>query len=763
MNAPAAAPLTPASPDAAMRKTRQKNSEQLARQVAAGDPFARRKLNENSPELQDLVEDWHQRFLETRALNPSSRDRVDYPRFGMLAEIMSRTPVRIYDLPELKARCNTAFVEPTGRMFISDEFFRKLVTEQEAGQHSLFFIFCHEAEHLRRLHLQRMLEYPNELANRAQDVRINLDVALVLAMDDLLENPKYGQSSAARRINQSNPSSIDTALRDFYENLGESAKIGMAMTYEARAKWGDMSEGSIAAQMYKEHQEKPPGEDHEFSFIDLCEAVAQDMDAIAHSARGKKDATTDATATGLAVAVRATGKARGRSKPADIEAIVADLAPLQQSGAMLDRDLYHDGLQNSALNKGAGVPSTSTGDPFIDTLKPSLRSKVLLDTLDMVLNPSQGGDAPDLEGGLRVRDLDLPSSAKNPGQQQGEPGQSSTPAANVNRADEHVISTEELAAILNKAGLGDVADKLGYNDLAKVGQETVAAKDGVASAVNKASEDMMRVGAGYPGGHMVDYAVAQMNDLYRPVLTWKVAVQRVIDEAGRNSRFDFDEPWMVYSAEPADIGVDSIDDIPYQGSFVPGSVQRPLILVEIDTSGSVDDAMLKRFVTEAINMARESDNGESSPEIVILFADTVVRGEPLFINEENYQEFIRNGVNYGGRGGTNFTASIQHAFEMFKEGGVLEGRRLDALVYFTDTFDSPPEQAAIEDAAFDANMNRLPTMLFLAPKECFNEAFRDGVAPYADTIFFDTKQLLEVDLEDAEAGIEQREQRRVRP
>ena len=183
---------------------------------------------------------------------------------------------------------------------------------------------------------------------------------------------------------------------------------------------------------------------------------------------------------------------------------------------------------------------------------------------------------------------------------------------------------------------------------------------------------------------------------------------------------------------------------------MPGKEQKPLIFVPIDTSGSVDDAMLKRFVTEAINMARKVSRGVA-PDVVIVFADTVARGAPVFINEKNYKQFLEKGIDYGGRGGTSFQASLENLFELVKPGSKsgYAKRNIDAIIYMTDTGDSVPDAYRLLTKAMECGMKKLPTTLFLAPKSCFNDSFQAGIKKWADILYFDTapghKQTVKLD------------------
>lgn len=316
------------------------------------------------------------------------------------------------------------------------------------------------------------------------------------------------------------------------------------------------------------------------------------------------------------------------------------------------------------------------------------------------------------------------------------------------------MDAEKLVQILQDAGVnGETLKKLGYDDLDKLKEETAASRDGVAAAINKASEDQMRLGSRYPGGHLLNYAKAQMLDFFKPVLSWEMTLKKLMESMGKGQRHDPMEPWTIYHVDAADMGFKNQRDVPFMGSMVPGRAQKPLFFGLHDTSGSVDDAMLKRFITEGINMSRRMSRG-NAPDVAHIFVDTIARGEPLYITEKNYQQLLSSGISYGGRGGTNFQSGIENAFELVKPGAKrtpYSGRTIDALAYFTDTGDQAPDPVRLLAKARACGMKKLPTIIFIAPKACYNESFKKAIEGWASIVYFDAtpnataKQKIDVD------------------
>ena len=740
------------------------------------DPFYRGRLNLHAGDLQEDVARRVEEFNQMTSIYVGGQ-RHDIRANGMLSDIVASTPVLIYDLPELKMRVNTAFVDTTGRMYICDTFYRKLAQEQDEGKDSLFFLFRHEAEHLRRLHLQRMMDIDHDVANEAQDIRINVDIITMAVGNAVAAKSKDGKVQY--------DSAFDDEVRAYIGNIGESLQGGCGLTFEAYEKYRGWSEERIAADIMKSRPPAPAQNEKqtEISFTELMEGAAQDSDILSslgaitgNSMPNTMPTQTGITAPDIAVAtlsktlsteLRAIGAARGKVNLQSLRDCMASLLGLMDTDEMTDRDLQHLNLQKTP---GTVVPSVQTKDTYVNELSPRERLMLAAKLLNMILNPKSGASAGASKGGLKVKDMDgmLGKSGGEPDPSQtpqGDPsGSDGSPDANVQHGGDHVMTAKEMADILNRNGLHETAAKLGYDDLKQISQEQQAAKQSVVAAINQASEDMMRVGPSrMPGGHMVDYAVARLNDFYKPVLTLRMAMKEAIEGCGKTLRFEEEEPWQPFYVDHEDMGLSSSADIPYQGSYISGGTQKPVVITMIDSSGSVDDSMLKRFGSEAVNFAKESQ-GETAPEVFVVFADTVARGKPIFIDENNVDEYLSSGLGYGGRGGTSFQASIENVFEMFRpdSGGPFEGRKLDALIYFTDSFDVVPNQSKLEAKAFDCGFNRLPTSLFLVPQSCYNEPFAKGTADWATTIFFNAKRelggpgqnLKEIDVEAIEEDLE---------
>lgn len=795
------------------------------------EKLAKRKINNNSPELQERLMDWVDKFVEMVPHFLPNGQRYDYPEYGSLAEMMKKAPARVYDLPELKAHVDTAFVDTTGRFYISDTFFRACEADQLNGSYALFLIFMHEMDHLRRLHFQRMLDLPPEVANWAQDCKINIDAVTTI----------IGNKFSIREGNMPTKEEFDKAVALFYEQMPKSISIGWALSnVEDYYRWRNMSEEAIGAELLKTYRKKNNNPNHQISFPILCEAVKQDLDAMNRIAVQANPKLKPAPFTALSTLVNAAGVAKGKLPANDIMTLYADLNSAMATQEMTARNLEHDGITVIAQRNGTPVQSVNCGDTVIDAWVPIERFKSLQKILEMILNPANlVNQNQQNTNAVTVKDLELPRSNPNSSPQQnnnqknpqnsgsGSPsdgnkaktksdpqsnqspdngnGQSSSPGndsgspsskpgsgsgstngagagggggedpgadkPNIYEGDSHVMSGAKLGQILHEAGATEAAKALGYDDLKTIKEAEADARTNVMSAINQAAEDLGKIGKRYPGGHSVEYAIQQLNELYKPKFTWEFAMKQITENLGNRARFEHDEPWSQYYTPHEDQGLDSADDVGYMGSYVLGGNKRPLVINVVDSSGSVNDGMLKRFVTESVNMANESLDNETSAEVLLIFADTIARGQPVFITPENVNEYLARGVQGYGRGGTNFTATIQNVFRLvsphhhheadndnYEFLEKIRGRKIEAVIYWTDTGDEPPIREVIEETAFDCGMNQLPTMLFLAPQSCYDDRFIQMTSSYAETIFYpdDPKKDVTINLEEIEQNIEDR-------
>lgn len=394
---------------------------------ALGIGRAGRKLNTHAQDLQAEIDAAREEFL---AIDQVFVDgvRYAYRRFGMLGEIMATVPVFVYDLPEFVDLCPTACVDRSGKMFIAAEFARRALHEHRNNKFSLFFVFEHELEHLRRMHLQRFPPFPAHIMMRAQDAGINISLVraeVSIALD------------AAANGRASSPYDDRTAQRILNDLAPTCVGMGVAMNWEDHHRFSGLSDEAIAAQMMLEYQEPPPVPNRDIDFPALMAAAAGEADAVKDmlrsgfplppSAPGAQFTPSELSA--LAAELRCVGQTK--ANPAHVttdqlESCLDQLFKLKMHQGLMELDLRHE--RGTLAHSPTGTPHTSgtSGDPYLDILKPSERVDLAIRVLTKILRPSAQNGAPDRpQDGSTIKDLERALGRGNPepSDQKSQPGQ----------------------------------------------------------------------------------------------------------------------------------------------------------------------------------------------------------------------------------------------------------------------------------------------------------------------------------------------------
>ena len=146
--------------------------------------------------------------------------------------------------------------------------------------------------------------------------------------------------------------------------------------------------------------------------------------------------------------------------------------------------------------------------------------------------------------------------------------------------------------------------------------------------------------------------------LKAPVIDWKSALERYIDEAISKSKYDLPARRFLAQGE-AQYGYKN-----YKEDFEN-------IVVAIDTSGSINRTMIEQFLSEVVAI------GEAySPEkTIVLYCDTQVY-EPDIIEPGGKPDFNK----IAGGGGTNFWPP----FKWVEKNMLDQGEKPTVFIYFTD-------------------------------------------------------------------------------
>lgn len=299
--------------------------------------------------------------------------------------------------------------------------------------------------------------------------------------------------------------------------------------------------------------------------------------------------------------------------------------------------------------------------------------------------------------------------------------------------DNHTVPLEDLIDALNEAGLQNVIDALELpqdaSDVEAIGriEENIKMKD--IEAVQKAASQKAQVGGKYPGSHIVDSCAEVIKGFTEGKLQWRLGLKQFLLGDGMRFRYSEIEPGALYYVDPKDMGLNS--EV-YIGAELPHKPEE-IILCLIDTSGSVHEGMLKSFLSEIFSLKRENHGmGDSASEIVVVFADTVVRGG-IEITEDNVDEMVQKGLGVKGRGGTDLANDLRQTMKLpvFKE------KRIESVVFFTDLCDNPPKKSD-----FDSDI----PICYITTPDMRSEEFAKAVKDYARVYVIE--EGVEIDLTD---------------
>lgn len=122
---------------------------------------------------------------------------------------------------------------------------------------------------------------------------------------------------------------------------------------------------------------------------------------------------------------------------------------------------------------------------------------------------------------------------------------------------------------------------------------------------------------------------------------------------------------------------------------------RDLVIV-IDTSESVRETLVRRFVEYTFDILKRSEEFSSAVNIHVLQADSRVQTDTTITDLRDVDTMMKGFV-VRGFGGTDFRPAFDHVEGLRKAGKLTD---LKGLIYFTDGLGQFPEKAPDFDAAF---------------------------------------------------------------
>ena len=145
------------------------------------------------------------------------------------------------------------------------------------------------------------------------------------------------------------------------------------------------------------------------------------------------------------------------------------------------------------------------------------------------------------------------------------------------------------------------------------------------------------------------------------------------------------------------LGLETYGDIPL---LEPSELSEPPvpddIVIALDTSGSCEGEVCKRFLQETLGILRDISAGASRFRILLLQCDTRIQSEVLLETPEQVEELFQN-FEARGFGGTDFRPVFQRVEELRRSG---ELPHIRGLLYLTDGYGDYPKQPADYPTAF---------------------------------------------------------------
>jgi hypothetical protein len=271
------------------------------------------------------------------------------------------------------------------------------------------------------------------------------------------------------------------------------------------------------------------------------------------------------------------------------------------------------------------------------------------------------------------------------------PGADGSGAFNQNAG--HEVDMNKVKQVLKKHGYGDLCDNVVNPD--GFSHENMGVL--LQAAMTEAQLERARLGSYYPGSHVDEYIREIVKPSLKHSVRWQQRVQEFLAGAGPLMMRSIDEQSVLSLLDPEDLGMEE-DELP----FLPGLLaHKPegRIAILVDSSGSMDEGRLVEAMSLIFGI-RKTGN-DLSPDIDIFSADTSLRGEPLELTEDNMDQFLQQGVEVKGRGGTDITAPLNQLCAYAEKNDI----KYQAVLYITDFGLIPP--------SIDKLPEDLPACMFL--------------------------------------------------
>lgn len=649
------------------------------------------------------------------------------PIFGLLSTFAIKTPFFMYgNDTKLGEVCSTAFTDGLN-IFVNDAFWRKLIDiehlenkgkashEHKSGR---LFLLLHELSHMVHNDSDRLLGADPKLANIAFDIRINgtmekdfpdlkiLSYMKAIGVGMSKELERYTTMSPERiyellkNAQRQNTSKFQKQMQDILKEKVEKTKKELSNQKKQGNQSNQKNSGQEDNQKKQDSQGNSDQEDNENKQSGQGNSEQEDN----QNERGnqgnsdQKDNKNKQSGQGNNNQEDNENKQGGQGNSDQIsnDNVLSDLA----------NDAYSQGVYDGRNDKYSGEKQKENYNP------PSNGSKSLKDLYDEAYN--EGYEHGSNENSNELSDL-------------------------AGMDEKHVMKPQQVKDLLNEMGVSEeVLEHLGYgsgdDDINEKVQKRIDKKieESISETENKyRSNGLDPSNTKIPGAHILGEAYEHVKIRRKGKLNWKQKIAEQIFGSGSKTQYTENVISDIYYVDEVaeDLGTNL-----YIGVLVPIKSNESVLII-IDTSGSMSASEeLESTLTEVVGLKNVANSSESARDINVYFADTILRGEPLEINENNVQQIIEKGVKVAGRGGTDLIEPINQVFE----DEILRKKKIKSIIYFSDLGCEIPVFEKFSLKVQEMLKKGIVDLTFIAVpngNHYYNfERFKEGVKNFAETI-----------------------------
>lgn len=667
------------------------------------------------------------------------------PRFGVYSTLLEKTPVFIYGDSRLVQRWgNTAFTDGI-HIFICADFYRQIIADEDASngkEKGVVPLVLHELGHILDEDCFRLRQYDRILANIAQDYLRNTTLrlefpslifaksltenAVGFAPGDLEKYPYLSQEIVAEELY------AKAKKKEQEEEKEKNKKLSMPGMSGSQEEDDDFDTDQIEIEIEDEDQDEAQADPENKDKNTSSKKSAKPAPKKDSQDKDNQEEADEDSEDGDAQSNEKSSEKGNKSK---------------KSGASGESGEQTEEESQSDKNKSENTERPEKGS--MDDAENDTDSEDEPDEDEEESDEDSDGEGDDVDendgdDSDNEKDKSSDSAAEGQAPEPGNGGSSPSGApvgkdGNIKfgaEGDIHHHSLKDVIKALEECGLDRVLDKLNlpHSDDEKAIEEKESEglsvkNQSIFEADVKRQELSM---PSFPGSHSLDCAMERVKVLQKGKLTWKLKIINEIWGTGFNFKYNNDVVGDIYYVDEL---IDVIGMNLYMGQILPFK-SKDVVAIIIDTSGSVGQKDLEDIVPEIIEMKLAAQGSSGAYEVVVFSADTVLRGEPIEINEQNVHEVLSGGLQIFGRGGTSLEMAIQQTVK----SQVFKDKKIKSLIYFTDLGDRAPRY---ERLGLDPDTS----LTYIAVPSVNNfavEAFAKEVEHYADVIKI--QEGVEVDL-----------------